>query len=41
MPNETISTWQRVPGAHGSLAPLRGSKYPLIDAHLHVTNFVQ
>ena len=29
------------PGSKGSLAPLRGSKYPLVDAHLHVVNFVQ
>jgi hypothetical protein len=41
MPNELIPTWTRVPGQAGSLAPLRGSKYPLIDAHLHVVNFVQ
>ena len=31
----------RVPGRRGSLAPLRGSKYRLIDAHLHVVNFIQ
>lgn len=41
MPNESIRTWQRQPGKPGSLAPLRGSKYPLIDAHLHVVNFIQ
>jgi predicted TIM-barrel fold metal-dependent hydrolase len=41
MPNESIPTWTRDPSKPGSLAPLRGSKYPLIDAHLHVVNFVQ
>jgi len=41
MPNETIRTWERGAGQVGSLAPLKGSKYPLIDAHLHVTNFIQ
>jgi hypothetical protein len=41
MPNEVIRTWTRTPGARGSLVPLRGSKYPLVDAHLHVVNFVQ
>ncbi|MHB0857884.1 MAG: amidohydrolase family protein [Anaerolineae bacterium] len=41
MPNEQIPTWTRESGKPGSLAPLRGSKYPLIDAHLHVANFVQ
>jgi hypothetical protein len=41
MPHEDIATWSRVPGRPGSLTPLRGSKYRLIDAHLHVINFVQ
>ncbi len=41
MPNETIPTWSRDPRQAGSLAPLKGSKYPLIDAHLHVVNFAQ
>jgi hypothetical protein len=41
MPNEQIPTWIRQPGQPGTLAPLRGSKYPLVDAHLHVVNFVQ
>jgi hypothetical protein len=41
MPHEQIETWSRVPGRRGSLAPLRGSRYRLIDAHLHVMNFVQ
>lgn len=41
MPHEQIATWSRVPGQRGSLAPLRGSKYRVIDAHLHVTNFIQ
>jgi hypothetical protein len=41
MPNEQIPTWTREAGKAGSLAPLRGSRYPLIDAHLHVVNFVQ
>ncbi|MGD9495718.1 MAG: hypothetical protein AB7Y46_05350 [Armatimonadota bacterium] len=41
MPNEMIPTWRRHPDSPGSLAPLRGSKYPLIDAHLHAINFVQ
>jgi hypothetical protein len=41
MPNETIPTWKRDPSLHGSLKPLKGSKYELIDAHLHVVNFIQ
>lgn len=41
MPNEQIPTWTRDPDKRGSLSPLRGSKYPMIDAHLHVVNFVQ
>ncbi len=41
MPHEDIATWSRVPGKRGSLEPLRGSKYRLVDAHLHVVNFVQ
>ena len=41
MPNEQVPTWQREPGKPGSLAPLRGSRYPMIDGHLHVINFAQ
>lgn len=41
MPNDTLATWARDPARKGSLGPLSGSKYPLIDAHLHVVNFVQ
>jgi predicted TIM-barrel fold metal-dependent hydrolase len=41
MPNENIPTWRRDPSKRGSLAPLGGSKYPLVDAHLHAVNFVQ
>ncbi len=41
MPNEMIPTLRRDSGKPGSLAPLSGSKYPMIDAHLHVVNFVQ
>ena len=41
MPSEHIPTWTRDSSRRGSLAPLKGSKYPLIDAHLHVVNFVQ
>jgi len=41
MPNENIPTWTRDPRKEGSLTPLRGSKYRLIDAHLHVVNFAQ
>ena len=41
MPNEQVPTWQREPGKPGSLAPLRGSRYPMIDAHLHAINFAQ
>ena len=41
MPNEEIPTWTRDPRVKGSLTPLNGSKYPLIDAHLHVVNFAQ
>ena len=41
MPHEQIATWKREPGKPGSLARLAGSKYRLIDAHLHVINFVQ
>lgn len=41
MPNEIIPTWTRDPSKPGSLTPLRGSKYPIFDGHLHVVNFVQ
>jgi len=41
VPNESIPTWTRDENKPGSLTPLRGSDYPIIDAHLHVTNFVQ
>ncbi|MDO8671885.1 MAG: amidohydrolase family protein, partial [Dehalococcoidia bacterium] len=41
MPNEQIPTWSRDQNKRGSLTPLRGSAYPLIDAHLHVVNFIQ
>ena len=41
MPNETIPTWGRDSKKPGSLAPLRGSKYRMIDAHLHAVNFIQ
>ena len=41
MPNEVIPTWTRDSSKPGSLTPLQGSKYPLIDAHLHVVNFIQ
>jgi hypothetical protein len=41
MPHEEIPTWTRGATAQGSLAPLKGSKYAMIDAHLHVVNFVQ
>jgi hypothetical protein len=41
MPHEQIPTWTRKTGVSGSLTPLKGSKYRLIDAHLHVVNFTQ
>lgn len=41
MPNETIQTRRRDGSRKGSLGPLSGSKYPMIDAHLHVVNFIQ
>ncbi len=41
MPNEAIPTWTRDPTKPGSLTPLRGSKYEMIDSHLHVVNFIQ
>ena len=41
MPHEQISTWKRDPTQAGSLARLKGSKYRMIDAHLHVVNFIQ
>ncbi|MHA1382727.1 MAG: amidohydrolase family protein [Candidatus Helarchaeota archaeon] len=41
MPNEQIPTWTRDPSKPGSLTPLKGSKYPIFDAHLHVVNFIQ
>jgi len=41
MPNEIIPTWQRNAKVRGSLAPLKGSQYPMIDGHLHVVNFAQ
>ncbi len=41
MPHEQIPTWTRDPRKRGSLTPLKGSKYNLIDGHLHVVNFIQ
>jgi Amidohydrolase len=41
MPHEQISTWTRDQPDPGSLAPLSGSRYRTVDAHLHVVNFVQ
>ena len=41
MPYERSRTLRRKLQDVGSLAPLRGSKYRMIDAHLHVVNFVQ
>jgi hypothetical protein len=41
MPHDQNGAWRREPGKAGSLTPLRGSRYPIIDAHLHVLNFVQ
>jgi hypothetical protein len=41
MPHEQISTWTRDSKKPGSLSPLRGSKYRMFDAHLHVVNFIQ
>ncbi|MBI5032496.1 MAG: amidohydrolase [Chloroflexi bacterium] len=41
MPNEQIATWKRDPSKPGSLGRLKGSKYRMIDAHLHVINFIQ
>ncbi|MBE3073099.1 MAG: amidohydrolase, partial [Acidobacteria bacterium] len=41
MPHEQIPTWGRDPARRGTLAPLRGSRYRLVDAHLHVVNFLQ
>jgi len=36
-----IPTWSAGDGSLTSLARLRGSKYPIIDAHLHVVDFAQ
>jgi hypothetical protein len=41
MPHEQIPAWTRKAGLRGSLTPLKGSKYAMIDAHLHVVNFTQ
>jgi hypothetical protein len=41
MPHETIPSWTRDASKRGSLAPLHGSKYKMVDAHLHVVNFGQ
>jgi hypothetical protein len=41
MPNESIPTWKRDPSRRGSLQPLKGSKYEMIDGHLHAVNFIQ
>ena len=41
MPHEQIPTLSRDGSIKGSLAPLFGSKYPMIDGHLHIVNFVQ
>jgi hypothetical protein len=41
VPHDHIPTWIRDPSKPGSLGRLRGSKYEIIDAHLHVVNFLQ
>ncbi len=41
MPHEHIGSWARDPDKPGSLGRLKGSKYPMIDAHLHVVSFLQ
>jgi hypothetical protein len=41
MPHEHIRSWDRDPAQPGSLTPLKGSKYDVIDAHLHVVSFLQ
>jgi hypothetical protein len=41
MPHEQIPTWTRDRAKRGTLAPLGGSKHRLVDAHLHVVNFIQ
>ena len=41
MPYENIEAWQRNGELRGTLAPLKGSAYKMIDAHLHVVNFIQ
>lgn len=41
MPNETIPSWTKESQKKASLLPVSGCRYPLIDAHLHVTDFVQ
>jgi hypothetical protein len=41
MPHENIASWTRQPNVTGSLTPLSGSKYRMVDAHLHVLNFRQ
>ncbi len=41
MPHDHIPTWTRDPSKPGSLGRLKGSKYRIIDGHLHVVNFLQ
>ena len=41
MPHEHLGTRMRNASKPGSLGRLKGSKYRMIDAHLHVVNFVQ
>lgn len=41
MPYENDPTWRPDPAAAGSLMRMRGSKRRMIDAHLHVVNFIQ
>ena len=41
MPHEQIRTWTRDAARKGALTPLKGSRYRVSDAHLHVVNFVQ
>ena len=41
MPHEHVPSWTRDDKKRGSLGPLRGSKYKVIDCHLHVVNFEQ
>jgi hypothetical protein len=41
VPHEHIASWERDPSVPGKLERLQGSKYRMVDGHLHVVSFLQ